>query len=99
MGPRRSGNHAVRPPLIAALTRCRSSHALFHLPVSEAAHAERIAICDHLEEALALEKSLRHPSGATDACDIRMIEADSETHARELLFHVRSPEEGLIGDA
>jgi hypothetical protein len=30
---------------------------------------------------------------------VNMIETDTEAHARELLFHVRAPEEGLIGDS
>jgi len=45
-----------------------------------------------------MESALRNPAGVAHKPDIRMIEADTEAHARELLVHVRSPEEGLIGD-
>ena len=66
--------------------------------VSQSANMDNVATCDHFDEALAMEKALRDPGGVVHKSDIRMIEADTEAHARELLFHVRSPEEGLIGD-
>lgn len=66
--------------------------------VFEFARVENVAVCDHFDEALAVEKALRDPGGLPHDFHVRMIEADTEAHARELLFHVRSPEEGLIGD-
>jgi len=61
--------------------------------------AENVAVCDHFHEALAVERELRESAGPSHQPEVKMIETDTEAHARELLFHVRSPEEGLIGDS
>ena len=62
------------------------------------ARVEHVAVCDHFDQALAVEKATRDLGGLPHRFDIKMIEADTESLARELLFHARSPEEGLIGD-
>lgn len=67
--------------------------------IFESMRAENVAICDHFDEALALERALRKSGGLSHKPEVKMIESDTEAHARELLFHVRSPEEGLIGDS
>ena len=67
--------------------------------IFESVRAENVAICDHFDEALALEATLREPGGLSHQPQLKMIESDTEAHARELLFHIRSPEEGLIGDS
>ena len=67
--------------------------------IFELTRAENVAICDHFDEALALKAALRESGGLLEQPEVKMIESDTEAHARELLFHVRSPEEGLIGDS
>jgi hypothetical protein len=67
--------------------------------VSGYAAAEMLVTCDHFDEAIAVEKALRDPAGLPHDPGIRMIEANTEGHARELLFHTRSPQEGLIGES
>jgi hypothetical protein len=67
--------------------------------IFESTRAENVAICDHFDEAQALEAALRESSGPSRKPEVKMIESDTDAHARELLFHVRSPEEGLIGDS
>jgi len=67
--------------------------------IFESMKAENVAICDHFHEALAIERAVRESTGPSPQPAVKMIEADTEAHARELLFHVRSPEEGLIGDS
>jgi hypothetical protein len=66
--------------------------------IFESTRAENVATCDHFDEALALEAAMRESGGLPHQPEVKMIEADTEAHARELLFHIRSPEEGLIGD-
>lgn len=66
--------------------------------IFESTRAENVAICDHFDEALALEAALRGSGDLLHQPKVKMMEADTEAHARELLFHIRSPEEGLIGD-
>ena len=66
--------------------------------VFEFHRVENVAVCTHFEEALTQEKALRDAAGLPHAFEIKTIFADSEAQARELLFHVRVPEEGLIGD-
>jgi hypothetical protein len=67
--------------------------------VFEYPRVENVATCEHFDDALARENALRHAVDPPHAFEIRMIEADTEAHARELLFHVRAPEEGLIGES
>ena len=67
--------------------------------IFESMKAENVAICDHFHEALAVERALRESAGPSHQPEVKMIETDTEPHARELLFHIRSPEEGLIGDS
>jgi len=67
--------------------------------IFESMKAENVAICDHFHEALAVERALRESAGPSHHPEVKMIETDTEAHARELLFHIRSPEEGLIGDS
>jgi hypothetical protein len=66
--------------------------------VFEFPRVENVAICEHFEDAIAQEKALRDAAGLPHKFEIKMVVADTEAHARELLFHVRSPEEGVIGD-
>ena len=58
------------------------------------ARVEHVAVCDHFDQALAVEKATRDPGGLPHRFDVKMIEADTESHARELLFHARSRRRG-----
>lgn len=74
---------------------CAMAYFLFR--VLKSAAAENVGVCEGLEEAVAKQTGLLDAGAA--AGSLRIVFADNETSARERLSHVRSPDEGIIGEA
>jgi hypothetical protein len=62
-----------------------------------ASEARTVGVCEHFQDALVQEKALRDVAGTERT--FKIVPADNESSARELLFHVPAPEEGVIGEA